>query len=266
MAERRDDLAARCDHLRRAVVCEPRGHDADGRRAAHAAGLERGARPASSSSTTSATSACAATARSASCARSQHLGRLAPGRVLLDTPVGPVQAELEADGSVTIENVASYAHAPRRRGRGARRRPRGGRRRATAGTGSSSTHLETPARRRWNTWTRWLTVTRAHHGGASRRRASPARAAPRSITSSSPGRRRGRTPTRGTSCSVPAARTTGRPCGTGTSAVMAALHARGRLAVGTALAAGEHHRQPLRRLARGAGWRAHSAHPGHARS
>jgi len=28
MAERRDDLRARHDHLRRAVVCEPRGHDA----------------------------------------------------------------------------------------------------------------------------------------------------------------------------------------------------------------------------------------------
>src|SRR5690242_277767 len=28
MAERRDDLRARYDHLRRAVVCEPRGHDA----------------------------------------------------------------------------------------------------------------------------------------------------------------------------------------------------------------------------------------------
>src|SRR5215212_11881971 len=28
MAERRDDLRARFDHLRRAVVCEPRGHDA----------------------------------------------------------------------------------------------------------------------------------------------------------------------------------------------------------------------------------------------
>ncbi len=36
------------------------------------------------------------------------LKRLAPGRHRIDTPVGVVQAELHADGSVTIDNVASY--------------------------------------------------------------------------------------------------------------------------------------------------------------
>ena len=36
------------------------------------------------------------------------LGRLAPGRHRIDTPVGVVVAELNADGSVTIENVSSY--------------------------------------------------------------------------------------------------------------------------------------------------------------
>ncbi len=36
------------------------------------------------------------------------LGRLAPGRHRIDTPVGVVEAELHADGSVTIDNVASY--------------------------------------------------------------------------------------------------------------------------------------------------------------
>lgn len=37
-----------------------------------------------------------------------YLGRLAPGRHRIDTPVGVVEAELHADASVTIDNVASY--------------------------------------------------------------------------------------------------------------------------------------------------------------
>lgn len=40
-----------------------------------------------------------------------HLGRIAPGRVRVDTPVGPVEAELHADGSVSVDNVASYRQA-----------------------------------------------------------------------------------------------------------------------------------------------------------
>ena len=36
------------------------------------------------------------------------LGRLSPGRHRIDTPVGVVEAELNADGSVTIDNVSSY--------------------------------------------------------------------------------------------------------------------------------------------------------------
>ena len=35
----------------------------------------------------------------------EHLGRIGPGAVLLDTPVGPVGADLAVDGTVTIENV-----------------------------------------------------------------------------------------------------------------------------------------------------------------
>ena len=40
-----------------------------------------------------------------------HLGRLGPGRHRLDTPVGPVEAELHGDGAVTVTNVPSYRHA-----------------------------------------------------------------------------------------------------------------------------------------------------------
>jgi 4-hydroxyproline epimerase len=40
-----------------------------------------------------------------------HLGRIGPGRHRLDTPVGPVETELHADGSVTVFNVPSWRHA-----------------------------------------------------------------------------------------------------------------------------------------------------------
>jgi proline racemase len=40
-----------------------------------------------------------------------HLGRLSRGVTRFDTPVGTVSAELNADGSVTIQNVASRSHA-----------------------------------------------------------------------------------------------------------------------------------------------------------
>ena len=40
-----------------------------------------------------------------------HLGRLAPGVHAIDTPVGTVQAELHADGAVTVANVPARRHA-----------------------------------------------------------------------------------------------------------------------------------------------------------
>jgi 4-hydroxyproline epimerase len=41
----------------------------------------------------------------------EHLGRIAAGSVRLDTPVGTVGAELSLDGAVTIENVPAVCHA-----------------------------------------------------------------------------------------------------------------------------------------------------------
>ena len=41
----------------------------------------------------------------------EHLGRITPGSVRLDTPVGPVGAELSVDGLVTIENVPAQCRA-----------------------------------------------------------------------------------------------------------------------------------------------------------
>ncbi|WEN15026.1 proline racemase family protein [Rhodanobacter sp. AS-Z3] len=40
-----------------------------------------------------------------------HMGRIGPGRHFLDTPVGTVGVELQADGRVAIDNVESYRHA-----------------------------------------------------------------------------------------------------------------------------------------------------------
>ena len=37
-----------------------------------------------------------------------HMGHISVGRHRIDTPVGVVEAELHADGSVTVDNVASY--------------------------------------------------------------------------------------------------------------------------------------------------------------
>ena len=40
-----------------------------------------------------------------------HLGRIAPGRHAIDTPVGTVAVELHEDGRVSVDNVESYRHA-----------------------------------------------------------------------------------------------------------------------------------------------------------
>jgi proline racemase len=107
MPERRDDLRARFDHLRRAVVREPRGHDAivgalltppvSNNAAAGIIFFNNGT-------------------YLGMCGHGligvvrtlEYLGRIGPGVSRFDTPVGTVSAELSADGSVTIENVASH--------------------------------------------------------------------------------------------------------------------------------------------------------------
>jgi 4-hydroxyproline epimerase len=39
-----------------------------------------------------------------------HAGRIAPGKHVIETPVGTVRTELHADGSVSVQNVASYRY------------------------------------------------------------------------------------------------------------------------------------------------------------
>lgn len=110
MEARRDDLRDHWDHLRRAVVCEPRGH---------AAIVGAVITP-----PVNADSNCGVVFFNnetylGMCGHGtiglvrtlQHLGRLGRGVARFDTPVGTVSAEIGADESVTIENVASHCHA-----------------------------------------------------------------------------------------------------------------------------------------------------------
>jgi proline racemase len=110
MAERRGFLSSRQDRLRQAVVCEPRGHDA-----IVGALLTPPTAPDSAAgviffNNTGALGMCGhgliGVVRTL-----EFLGRLGPGSLWFDTPVGRVGAELEPDGAVTIENVPSYCHA-----------------------------------------------------------------------------------------------------------------------------------------------------------
>lgn len=110
MAERLEYVRAHFDHLRRAVVCEPRGYDA-----VVGALLTP---PVSPDSTTgviffnNGTYLGMCGHGAIGVVRTlQHLGRIRPGTVRLDTPVGTVSAELGTDGSVTIDNVPSFCHA-----------------------------------------------------------------------------------------------------------------------------------------------------------
>ena len=110
MAERRAFLLAHQDRLRQAVVCEPRGHDA-----IVGALLTPPAEEGSAAGVVFFNNAGAL----GMCGHGliglvrtlEHLGRLSTGGVRIDTPVGTVGAELERDGAVTIENVPAFVHA-----------------------------------------------------------------------------------------------------------------------------------------------------------
>lgn len=109
MEARRDEVRERWDHLRCAVACEPRGH------AALVGAL-----------LTAPVSAGAAAGvlffnnvgYLGMCGHGligvvrtlEHLGRIEPGAVRIDTPVGAVGARLHRDGSVTIRNVPAYCY------------------------------------------------------------------------------------------------------------------------------------------------------------
>jgi len=110
MAERRAALLRDQDALRQAVVCEPRGHDA-----MVGALLTPPVAPGSATGVIFFNNA----GGLGMCGHGlmgvvrtlELLGRLSPGRLRIDTPVGTVGAELHADGAVTVENVPAHCHA-----------------------------------------------------------------------------------------------------------------------------------------------------------
>ncbi len=109
MAERREDLRRRFDHLRRGVVLEPRGHDA-----IVGALLTPPVTPGAAAGVIFFNDV----GYLGMCGHGtigvvrtlEYLGRLAPGSLSLDTPVGTVSADLSADGDVTITNVPAFQH------------------------------------------------------------------------------------------------------------------------------------------------------------
>lgn len=110
MAERRDVMRRRQDHLRRGVVLEPRGHDAIVG-ALLTAPVEAGSVAGVVFFNDVGYLGMCGHGLIGVVRTLEHLGRITPGTVAIDTPVGTVTAELEAGGMVTIRNVPSYLHA-----------------------------------------------------------------------------------------------------------------------------------------------------------
>jgi proline racemase len=110
MAARRESMRRDTEHLRRAVICEPRGHDAL---------VGAMVTPPTEPDSIAGVIFFNNVGYLGMCGHGtigvvrtlEYLGRLAAGTVRLDTPVGTVAAELDADGTVTIRNVAARCHA-----------------------------------------------------------------------------------------------------------------------------------------------------------
>ncbi|HEV2179408.1 MAG TPA: proline racemase family protein [Gemmatimonadaceae bacterium] len=109
MAERRESLRREQDALRQAVILEPRGHDA-----VVGALLTPPVSPGAMTGVVFFNDV----GYLGMCGHGligvvrtlEHLGQIGPGPVCVDTPVGPVRAELARDGSVSLENVPAYVH------------------------------------------------------------------------------------------------------------------------------------------------------------
>lgn len=110
MAERLAFMREKQDHLRTAVVCEPRGHDAVVG-ALLTPPVEQGSAAGIVFFNNGTYLGMCGHGLIGVVRTLQHLGRLDAGAARFDTPVGTVSAELAADGTVTIENVPAYVHA-----------------------------------------------------------------------------------------------------------------------------------------------------------
>jgi 4-hydroxyproline epimerase len=110
MATRREDVRRRFDHLRTAVIAEPRGYDA-----MVGALLTDPVTPGATAGVIFFNNV----GYLGMCGHGligvvrtlQHLGRVAGGRIAIDTPAGTVEAVVGDDGAVTIRNVLSYCLA-----------------------------------------------------------------------------------------------------------------------------------------------------------
>jgi 4-hydroxyproline epimerase len=109
MAQRLDRFRNNYDDLRSAIVCEPRGHDAivgallcEPVDKTAAAGVIFFNNVGYLGMCGHGTIGLVKTL--------EHMGRITAGMHKIETPVGSVEAELGADGTVTITNVPSYRH------------------------------------------------------------------------------------------------------------------------------------------------------------
>jgi 4-hydroxyproline epimerase len=109
MAERRDTMRRSQDTLRAGVVREPRGHDAIVGALLTTPVSEQATAGVVFFNDVGYLGMCGhgmiGVVRTL-----EFLGTIRPGTVRIDTPVGVVSSELHSDGSVTIENVPAYRH------------------------------------------------------------------------------------------------------------------------------------------------------------
>ena len=110
MQERRVAIETDLDHLRQAVVCEPRGHDAI---------VGALLTPPVEADSIAGVVFFNNVGYLGMCGHGligvartlEYLGRLDSRLVRIDTPVGTVSAQIEEDGSVTVQNVVSVCHS-----------------------------------------------------------------------------------------------------------------------------------------------------------
>lgn len=225
MEERRDDLMRNFDDLRRAVVCEPRGH---------AAIVGALLTPPVRSDSTAGIIFFNNETYLGMCGHGligvvrtlESLGRMSAGEAQFDTPAGTVSADLAPDGSVTIANVPARCHAldvcVEVEGLGAVTGDV-----AYGGNWFFITHLSTPLE-----FSRVAELTRETQAiqDAIRQQHVAGDAPIDHIELSGPPGRSDADARNFVLCS--GGEYDRSPCGTGTSAVMAALHARGKLLLG----------------------------------
>ena len=110
MEERMERFRNHYDELRAAIVCEPRGYDAIVGALLCEPVDERAAAGVIFFNNVGYLGMCGH--GTIGLVRTlQHLGRISPGKHLIETPVGVVEAELESNGYISVTNVPSYRFA-----------------------------------------------------------------------------------------------------------------------------------------------------------